>query len=148
MSFFRPISTVFVYCFTVPSDFGYIQRCCNILFRHHDMKFQLQSLCKPWIPQLTEEFGQQDVCHHWCLLVRDDVSLWPLGEEVYDNQEVLTLLLALWKSLAMIMVILLNRAPAFYCCIRPLLLIQGSWLAVQMIYCLHNFSIVLSECSQ
>jgi hypothetical protein len=52
------------------------------------------------------EVGQQNICHHRCLLVRDGINLWPLGEVVHRNEEVLIPHLTLREITVMSMVIL------------------------------------------
>jgi hypothetical protein len=39
--------------------------------------------------KVAEKVGYQNINHCRCLLVRDDVNLWPPCEEVQEYQEVL-----------------------------------------------------------
>jgi hypothetical protein len=41
-----------------------------------------------WDPEVGDA-DHWDIHHNRCLMVRDDVNLWPLGEVVHTNQEIL-----------------------------------------------------------
>jgi hypothetical protein len=59
---------------------------------------------------VAKQVGHQNITHCQCLLVRDDINLWPLCDVVHGNHDVPVSPLALWKGPAMSIAILLNGA--------------------------------------
>jgi hypothetical protein len=130
MTFLRSSSNVFTYCSTVSCDFEcegvvlilQIPRCCNILCKNHDSKFQSQLLCSylgtlTWQKNLVSRMSITTEAS-WLGMVENSGHL---REEVHGNQEVLIPLLPLWEGSCDVygdphkwcpILLLLHQAPA------------------------------------